>query len=87
MKEIEFSKKAQKQIDALIKDAPKIARNLWTKLLEIASWTISWEALQGNVGAILKYRVWKYRIIYRLDDDTLYIEAITKRNDVYKRLS
>ena len=45
------------------------------------------KALKGKIQGFMRADIGEYRIVYRVEDDTLYVAVIGKRNDdeVYRR--
>jgi len=45
------------------------------------------KALKGNIQGFRRADIGEYRIVYRVEEDTLYVAVIGKRNDdeVYRR--
>ncbi len=85
MRNIQFSKKAQKYIKSLVaKHQKQIAQHI--VLLQKDPNSQNTKKLQGH--ALYRIRSGDYRIIYSYDNDTVFILVIGKRNDaeVYKKL-
>lgn len=87
MLKIDISKDAEKVLSKL---PPKIARQVATKIQALRTDPSPQDSSQLKGYAPLKRAdQGEYRIIYRVDGDTLYIEIVAKRNDdeAYKRLA
>ena len=74
-----FSKKAEKYLTSLVS---RIAFNILHRIELIPEGDI--KPLVGRKGEY-RLRVGKYRIIFFISNDTVYIVKIDTRGDVYKR--
>ena len=84
----EFTSKADKQFSKL--DRPVQAQILdWigANLEGTTAPSSQGKALQGKLSGLWRYRVGKYRLIVRIEDDVLLILVlnIAKREDAYRR--
>ncbi len=86
MLKIDISKRAQKVLRQL---PPKHGRQLAAKILQLSNDPYPNDAkeLKGH-APLWRATAGEYRIIYRVADDTLLIEIVSKRNDdeVYRQL-
>lgn len=86
MLRINVAKRAQK---FLLQLPPKHRRQLSSKIFQLRN-----EPHPNDAKQLTGYPLWwratagEYRIIYRVEDDTLFIEIVGKRNDdeVYRQL-
>lgn len=86
MWKVDFSREAARFLETLpAKHAGQIVRKIEALALDPA---LPGQALVQGTTDLRRLRAGEYRVIYRLEDDTLFIELIDKRNDgaVYKRL-
>jgi len=83
MLKIKLSKRAFKVLGKLEKSDPKTAVRIVKKIDQLSNKEIKGEPLQG-VTDYAKSRVGKYRIITTIQDDTLMVFIIEKRETVYK---
>jgi mRNA interferase RelE/StbE len=74
-----FSKKAEKYLASLV---PRVAFNILNRIELIPEGDI--RPLAGRKGEF-RLRVGKYRIIFFISEDTIYVVKIDTRGDVYKR--
>ncbi|WKJ90931.1 type II toxin-antitoxin system RelE/ParE family toxin [Methylomonas montana] len=88
MRQIDFTKSAEKSLRKLAESDQRIARQIKVKLLALLQEPQPQESLKmvGN-PEYLRVRVGKYRIIYRFDDAKLYIVLIAKREIVYEEFA
>lgn len=86
MPAIRLSKSAREPIQSL---APKQAKQVAVKVFSLAvdARPNDSKQLKGADGEYLRVDSGEFRIIYRIDDDTVMISDIGKRNDdeVYRR--
>jgi mRNA interferase RelE/StbE len=73
-----FSKKAEKYIASL---PPRIALNILDRIQKIPKGDI--KPLSGRKGEY-RLRVGKYRIIFFIENEDIYIVTIDIRGDIYK---
>jgi len=78
-----LSKRALKVLVKLEKSDPKIAVRIVNKIDQLCSQEITGEPLQG-ASDYAKTRVGKYRIITSIQEDTLLVFIIEKRDSVYQ---
>ena len=86
MRKVQFTGQSEKSLDKLIKRAPEIARVLAAQIEKLRE-----DSAPRNFTRIVGYpchraRVGSYRIIYELDDDTLLVTIVEKRDKVYQKL-
>lgn len=88
MRQIDFTKSAEKSLRKLAESDQRIAKQIKIKLLALLQEPQPQESLNmvGN-PEYLRVRVGKYRIIYRFDDAMLYIVLIAKREIVYEEFA
>ncbi|MCK9609133.1 MAG: type II toxin-antitoxin system RelE/ParE family toxin [Methylomonas sp.] len=88
MRQIDFTKSAEKSLRKLAESDQRIAKQIKIKLLALLQEPQPQESLKmvGN-PVYLRVRVGKYRIIYRFDDAMLYIVLIAKREIVYEEFA
>jgi len=86
LRRLDFSRDADKFLIAL---APKQYKQIVSKILALANDPTPHDS-QKLQGYDDKYRIdcGEYRVIYHFDDDTVFIEAVGKRNDdaVYREI-
>jgi mRNA interferase RelE/StbE len=85
---LEFSPRAQKQLDKLDKTvARRISKFLYQRVGKLADPRQIGERLQGTLSEFWRYRVGDYRIICSLEHDRLVVLVlrIGHRREVYKR--
>lgn len=87
MLRINIAKRAQKFLDQL---PPKHGQQLAAKLLQLRNDPVPPDSkeLKGYELPLLRATAGEYRIIYRVEGDTLFVELVGKRNDdeVYRQL-
>ena len=84
---IEFDTKAQKQFDKLDKQSQKKVQSYLNKdVLNLEHPKVFGKALRNNKKGLWSYRVDKFRIICKLEEDKLIIlvVAVAKRDIVYE---
>lgn len=84
---IEFEEKAKKQISKLNKDhRKKIESYFEERILTLAHPKLCGKPLLGNKRGLWRYRVDKFRIVCKLEDELLIIVVISiaKRDVVYE---
>ena len=84
---IEFDTKAQKQFDKLDKQSQKKVQSYLNKdILNLEHPKLFGKSLRNNKKGLWRYRVDKFRIICKLEEDKLIIlvVAIAKRDVVYE---
>lgn len=84
---VEFTKKAQKDIDKLDNYTRALILNRIKKnLYNIENSRFDGKVLKGNLADYWRYRVGDYRIITEIHDDviTILIAIIGHRKDIYK---
>lgn len=88
MRQIDFTKSAEKSLRKLAESDQRIAKQIKIKLLALLQEPQPQESLKmvGN-PVYLRIRVDKYRIIYRFDDAMLYIVLIARREIVYEEFA
>ena len=82
-----MSRKALKFLQKLQKSDKKLAQNIAEHLMQLQDDAEG----QESIGLVWFYplrriRVWKYRVIYRYDDTTIYVVLIRKRDDIYEHV-
>jgi mRNA interferase RelE/StbE len=84
MRQLDFTKSAERSLRKLAASDQRVAKTIKIKLLALMHDPQPPDALKmvGN-PEYLRIRVGKYRIIYRYDDDKLYVVLIAKREIVY----
>ena len=85
---IEFTETADKQLQSLDKSDRERIKKYAYSLEALQNPRIRGEALTGNLSDFWKYRVGKYRLICRLQDDKLLVLVVKigKRDKVYKHI-
>ena len=78
---VDFTAEAEKQLLCLDKPTRERIRNYAKDLEALHDPRIRGEPLSGNLSEFWKYRIGKYRLICRLQDEKL---LIGKRDKVYK---
>lgn len=88
MREIDFTKSAERSLRKLAQSDQRIAKQIKVKLLTLLQEPQPTESLKmvGN-PEYLRIRVGKYRIIYRYDDTMIYVVLIAKREIVYEEFA
>lgn len=88
MRQIDFTKSAEKSLQKPAESDQRIAKQIKIKLLALLQEPQPQESLKmvGN-PEYLRVRVGKYRIIYRFDETMLYIVLIAKREIVYEEFA
>lgn len=83
---VEFTETADKQLSSLDKPERERIRHYIRDIEGLPNPRLRGEPLVGNLADLWKYRVGKYRIICRLQDDALLVLVvkIDKRDKVYK---
>ena len=83
---IEFDTKAQKQFDKLDKQSQKKVQSYLKDILNLEHPKLFGKALRNNKQGLWRYRVDKFRIICKLEENKLIIliVAIAKRDVVYE---
>ena len=85
--QIVFSKTGEKELSKLSHHHQSLIRHyLYTRILELNHPKESGKALSGNKKGLWRYRVDKFRIICKLEDDKLVVLVvkIAKRDVVYE---
>ncbi|MHB1157635.1 MAG: type II toxin-antitoxin system RelE family toxin [Phycisphaerales bacterium] len=83
MVNVTFSRSARKELDAL----PKTVRpHVWRIVDELEDWprVSGAKPLRGDLKGRFRKRTGDYRIVFRVQGDTLTIEKIGNRKDVYE---
>jgi len=78
-----LTKQSFKKLSQLINDDPKIAISIKEFINNLRGNKMKWEFLTGN-SDFKKVRIWKYRLIYTIKENTLIIALIEKREIVYE---
>lgn len=88
MRQLDFTKSAERSLRKLAESDQRIAKQVKIKLLVLLQEPQPLESLKmvGN-PEYLRVRVGKYRIIYRFDETMLYIALIAKREIVYEEFA
>ena len=83
---VEFTETADRQLSSLDKSERERIRHYIRDIEKLPSPRLRGEPLVGNLADFWKYRVGKYRIICRLQDDALLVLVVKigKRDKVYK---
>ena len=84
----EFSSRADKQFSKLDRPAQAQILDWITANLEgTTTPRAQGKALQGKLAGLWRYRVGKYRLIVRIEDEVLLVLglAVAKREDVYRK--
>ena len=83
---VNFTDEAEKQLLSLDKHTRERIRNYVKDLENLHNPKMRGEPLTGNLATFWKYRVGKYRLICRLQDEQLLILVVKigKRDKVYK---
>ena len=85
--QIVFSKTGEKELEKLSRQSQSLIRNfLYTRILELNHPKQSGKALSSNKKGLWRYRLDKFRIICKLEEDKLVIliVKIAKRDVVYE---
>lgn len=80
---IEYKKKAAKYIETLDRPTKQRLRTGILGLLETPPQG-DIKPLQGTNGESFRLRIGGYRVIYRMEKDTIVIDKVDSRGDVYK---
>lgn len=88
MRQLDFTKSAERSLRKLAESDQRVAKQIKIKLLALLQEPQPRESLKmvGN-PEYLRFRVGKYRIIYRFDETILYIALIAKREIVYEEFA
>lgn len=88
MRQIDFTKSAEKSLRKLAESDQRIAKQIKIKLLALLQEPQPQESLK-MIGSpeYSRVRVGKYRIIYRFDEAMLYVVLIAKREIVYEEFA
>ncbi len=88
MRQIDFTKSAERSLRKLAESDQRVAKQIKLKLLGLLQQPQPTESLKmvGN-PEYLRIRIGKYRVIYRFDDTMLYIVLIAKRDIVYEEFA
>lgn len=88
MRQLDFTKSAERSLRKLAESDQRIAKQVKIKLLALLKEPQPQESLKmvGN-PEYLRVRVGKYRIIYRFDETMLYVVLIAKREIVYEEFA
>lgn len=88
MRQIDFTKSAERSLRKLAESDRRIAKQIKIKLLTLLQEPQPPESLKmvGN-PEYLRIRVGKFRIIYRYDAAMLYVVLIAKREIVYEEFA
>ncbi|TPQ24371.1 type II toxin-antitoxin system RelE family toxin [Methylomonas koyamae] len=88
MRQLDFTKSAERSLRKLAESDQRVAKQVKIKLLALLQEPQPQESLKmvGN-PEYLRVRVGKYRIIYRFDETMLYIVLIAKREIVYEEFA
>ena len=76
-----YSSKARKQLTKIPK---KELKKIFPKIEKLSLDPMAGKYLKGEYGGFLSLRAWPYRIIYKIEDNTLTIFSIAHRQGVYK---
>jgi len=88
MRQIDFTKSAEKSLRKLAESDQRIAKQIKLKLLALLQEPQPQESLKMNGSTeYSRVRVGKYRIIYRFDEAMLYVVLIAKREIVYEEFA
>jgi mRNA interferase RelE/StbE len=81
--QLRFSEKAQKDLNAI---NPEKRKRILTALTIISNDPLSGKKMQGDLKGLYSYRIWPYRIIYKVYKKILLIVIIRigHRQGVYK---
>jgi mRNA interferase RelE/StbE len=81
---IEFTKEAVRDLDALERSQPKYFNRVLSKIQSLVDDPLSGKQLVGPLNGKWSLRVGDYRIIYEIVTTTIYILTINHRREVYK---
>jgi mRNA interferase RelE/StbE len=85
MFEIFYEKAVKKDIKKISRpEAERIRAAIEQKLTEKPQ--IFSEHLKGELGNYWKLRVGDYRVVYKIENETIVILAIMRRSEIYKRI-
>ncbi len=88
MRQIDLTKSAEKSLRRLAQSDQRIAKAIKAKLLNLLHEPRPLDSLKiAGYPEYLRIRSGKYRIIYRYDDELLYVVLIAKREIVYEEFS
>ena len=82
-----FNKAGKKELSKLSREQQSLIRSyLYTRILKLKHPKESGKALMGNKRGLWRYRVDKFRIICKLEEDKLVVlvVAVAKRDVVYE---
>jgi mRNA interferase RelE/StbE len=88
MRQSDFTKSAERSLQKLATSDNRIAQSIKNKILRLLKDPQPLDSLKmAGHPEYLRIRVGKYRIIYRYDDDKLYIVLIAKRDIIYEEFA
>jgi mRNA interferase RelE/StbE len=65
---------------------PDLKRQVWDALDFVQQKQESGKALSEELAGFRSYRIGKYRLIYRIEEKRLVLEALGPRENIYERL-
>ena len=85
MRTVSFSKEADKALRLLMKSAPKEAKTIARRIMELRStgFTPQCKLLQNSVPPLYRSRCGSHRVVYALHPDKLEVLAIGHRREIY----
>ena len=81
---IELTKRAIKDLDALERSQPKYFNRILSKIQSLVDDPFSGKQLVGPLKGKWSLRIGDYRIIYEIVKTTIFILTINHRREVYK---
>jgi len=88
MRQLDFTKSAERSLRKLAASDKRIAKMIKVKLLGLLQEPQPLDSLKmSGHPEYLRIRTGKYRIIYRYDDSFLYIVLIAKREIIYEEFA
>ena len=80
---LKLTKQAEKKLRKINKSDNKTAKRIKQVIFSLRDGEVSGETLKG-FSNFKKYRIGKYRLIYTIVDDELWVTIIEKRETVYE---
>lgn len=85
MLELELKKQSFKSLEKIKRNNPSMAKHIKSKIDGLRNWSIHWKNLVWWTD-YKRLRVWDFRIIYKIKNETLTIYIIEKRETIYINL-
>lgn len=64
---------------------PDLKRQVWEAIDDILKNPETGKSLSEDLAGYRSYRIGRYRLIYRIEEERLVLEAIGSRKDIYER--